>query len=394
MKIAHVNEHLARKGGVETYLLNVLPRLLEESIEPIVLYGSGDPELWPASRQVAAIGHTGFRSDSEGYKEMTVALQEEAPDIIHLHGIQNIGVIKACLDFGPTIMTTHDYRLVCPASTYFYKRTQEVCKKQCGPGCFTTTLTKHCMTPRPSFAAYYYRRSRWVMANQSRFKHLITPCADASERYQRAGFSADRISKIPYFCPATPLSEPRAAPGKTTITYVGRLAQNKGHEQFIAALGLLPENVHGQMVGNFTESSRESTMRMAADAGCDNRIELHSWSTHDEIMRLLDRTTALIFPSLWPETLGIVGLEAFSRGVPVVASRIGGVPEWLNDGVNGYMVEPGSAEQIAENVLKLISEPDRLASFGEAALRTINEKFLPARHVLNLMNVYKSVHAQ
>ena len=394
MRIAHVNEHLARKGGVETYLLGLLPLLREESVDAHVLYGSGEAGLWEAATALPAVGHTGFANDAAGSRDTTRALEALSPDIIHLHGIQNLGVIKACLDHAPTVMTSHDYRLVCPASTYFYKRSGTVCTKQCGPTCFTTTLVQHCMTPRPSYAAYYYRRARWVIANASRFSAVVAPCADAQARFSRAGFDPAKISVIPYFCPVVPRQEPRPLPETHTITYVGRLARNKGHDVFLDALGELPSTVHGRMIGNFNDASRAATMERAEALGCADRIELHPWAGPDEIMRMLDDTSALVFPSLWPETLGIVGLEAFSRGVPVVASAIGGVPEWLREGENGYMVTPGSSREISEAVVKLISDADRLEAFGRTALTTISDKFLPGMHVSKLMSVYRAVSSR
>ena len=390
MKVVHINEHLALKGGVETYLLNLLPLMRDSGIDQSVIYASGDESLWGRSKRLAEVAATGFASDASAYKAATALLTDLDPDVIHVHGIQNVGVLKACLDAAPTMMTTHDYRLICPASTFFYKRTQEVCQRQCGPGCFSTTLTKHCLTLRPSYAAYYYYRSRWVIRHAARFAHIIAPCADALERYARAGFAEDRISVMPYFCPMRPEKEPRPVPEKTTITYIGRLAPNKGHEYFLRALGALPDSVQGIMVGNFSESSKKHTIEEAERSGCAHRLSVHAWSTQEKIIQILDDTSVLIFPSLWPETLGIVGLEAFSRGVPVVASRIGGVPEWLNDGKNGFMVDPKSPGQIRDAVLKLVEDRSALIEFGKEALRTINRKFLPERHVSALTDVYLS----
>ena len=66
------------------------------------------------------------------------------------------------------------------------------------------------------------------------------------------------------------------------------------------------------------------------------------------MQQVLQHTTVFTFPSLWPETLGIVGLEALSQGVPVIGSDIGDVREWLQDGVNGCLVTLGDADTIAK----------------------------------------------
>lgn len=322
---------------------------------------------------------------------MDKILRQLEPDVIHIHAIQNIGVLQACLDFGPTVMTSHDYRLVCPASTYFYRRTEEICKKQCGLGCFTTSISKRCMTLRPKYAASYYYRAKWVVSNSTRFASVIAPSKDARDRLVQAGFSEEQISVNPYFCPMEPKLRPRQIPDQDTITYIGRIAPNKGIRYFLSALARLPDSVKGIVVGNFNERTERNMRDAARSLGCADRIELHRWSSPDVIRAILARTSVLIFPSLWPETLGIVGLEAFSQGVPTIASDVGGVREWLQDAQNGYLVPPKSVDSIVNAVQQILSDKNKMIEFGEHAIDTIRTAFLPQIHVSKLTVVYQRV---
>ena len=169
MKVLHVNEHLAHKGGVETYLLALLPLLEARGVDTAVAYSEGDPSLHETAYAAPALREASFGSESAAEEQLTTILQAEQPTLIHVHNVQNVGALKACLDYGPTVMTTHDYRWVCPANSFFYKRTQEVCDRTCGLGCFTTTLTKHCVTPRPHYAAYFYHRTKWAIRHATEF---------------------------------------------------------------------------------------------------------------------------------------------------------------------------------------------------------------------------------
>src|SRR5690606_37090508 len=147
------NEHLALKGGVETYLLSLIPLLEERGIETAIIYGRGDADLHPATVQVPAIGVAGFSQNGDARASVRAALEDLRPDVIHIHNVQSVGALEAALDYGPTVIHTHDYRGICPANTFFYKRTREVCwKKGAGLGCFAITATKHCLTPRPGYA--------------------------------------------------------------------------------------------------------------------------------------------------------------------------------------------------------------------------------------------------
>ena len=391
MKVLHVNEHLARKGGVETYMLSLLPMLPDYGVSPTFVYAKGDASIFTPSISVPGIHKTGFKNDAPSQKHMESVLSQEKPDVIHIHNMQNLGVLRACLSYGSTVMTAHDYRTVCPASTFFYKRTREECKRTCGPGCFTTTLTKHCLTPRLNYASYYYKRARWITKHANRFSHVIAPSHGAQKRLLEAGFNQDKMSVLPYFCPLEPTSKPRPVPEKITMTFIGRIAPNKGHEYFVEALGQLPENVHGVMVGSFTPPNEALIDELAQKFGCKHRLSLRKWATRPEVIEILDQTTVFIFPSLWPETLGIVGIEALSRGVPVVASDIGGVREWLEDGVNGHLVQPKQPGQIRDAVLKIIEKKDTLIAYGENGIKTVRERFLPTQHTSQLVQLYERI---
>ena len=391
MKILHVNTFLERKGGAETYLLSLIPLLSERGVEQQFLYAIGDPHLHEGAIKVEDIGDIGFQREKQVVEQVAAVLAQEKPDVVHVHNVENFGVLEASLAYGPTILTTHDYRTICPASMMYYRWTKDVCHRHSGLGCFTTTLRKHCLTPRPQYASYFYHRTQWVLKNASRFAHVITPSESVKHRFVKAGFTEDAVTVLPYFCSIKPRERPRPVPGRATISFIGRVADNKGYQYFVEALGLLPESVQGVMVGNFTADNRERTEQLAREHGCLDRLTLYPWASKQEVIDILDNTSVLVFPSLYAETLGIIGLEALSRGVPVVASDIGGVRQWLTDGKNGLLVIPKSASQIRDAVSQLLSDKNELLEKGRNGIATINEHFLPHHHTDRLVRLYEQV---
>jgi len=388
VKVLHVNEHLAYKGGVETYLFGLLPHLENRRLSPVVAYGEGNADLYEPAHQVPALGTPGFQAEAQARSQVGHVLQREAPDLIHVHNVQNVGALQASLDYGPTVMTTHDYRWVCPANNFFHERPQAICERTCGLGCFTTTITKRCVTPRPQYAAYFYRRAKWGIEHASDFARVIAPSEGAKKKYEESGFENASMSVLPYFCELDPADVPRPIPNPPTITYLGRVAPNKGHEYFIEALGQLPASVRGKMVGSISDEVADGLLSLAEQFGCADRLQLHGWASRAEVVNLLDQTSVFVFPSLWPETLGIVGIEALSRGVPVVASDVGGVSEWCLEGETGYRVPPKDGTAIAECVEDLLSEENRLRAFGKRGIALIRDKFRPKRHVDRLLRIY------
>lgn len=389
MKVLHLNEHCGWYGGIETYLLSVIPRMVDRGHPQVVAFSKGDAELVEHSHVVPELSHASRRAIDAGRRAIEAIVERERPDLAHVHNIHNIGAIEACLESVPTVVTIHDYRYACPASNFYYRRTEEVCHRSCGPGCFTTTLFKRCLTPRPRYAMRYYGRVRWAMRNAGRFARFVAPSQFARQRFSEVGYDGSRIDVVPYFCPVLPRDEPRVPPQQTTLLFLGRMQPNKGYRYFIEALGKMPASVRGVMVGNSSPERQQEIMHIAADARCRDRLELRSWVSRDEIQGLLEATSVLVFPSVWPETLGIVGLEALASGVPVVASDIGGVREWLHEGETGYLVPPKSSSSIAEAVSRLLDCPAVSAAMGRRGIELIREKFAPEVHMDKLADTYR-----
>lgn len=389
MRVLHFNEHLSWSGGVETYLLHLIPALETAGLEQFYAYAQGDADLLPRTVQVPEISRFGREAELVGYARARELLQRIRPDIIHIHRIYNLGVLRACLEFGPVVVTCHDYLYLCPAASFFHRRTQTICNRQAGPACFAITLLKHCLTPRPRFAVAYYRRVRAFAQWKNRFAAVLCPSESVRERLLVHGFAAERLITQPYFCPISPRAEPRPLPTTPTILFLGRIRAIKGYDVFIRCLGLL-ENTKGVMVGDLTPQISQQVSRLARAAGCEDRLTLRGWARREEIGSLFETTSVFIFPSICPETLGIVGLEAMARGVPVVASDVGGVRQWLRDGRNGFLVPPKDPVATANATRRLLESPDLMLQMGKAAIETVQNGFLPEQHVARLVEIYQT----
>jgi glycosyltransferase involved in cell wall biosynthesis len=95
-------------------------------------------------------------------------------------------------------------------------------------------------------------------------------------------------------------------------------------------------------------------------------------------------------PSVEPENFPTVCNEAMSAGRPVIGTNVGGIPEIIDDGVNGYLVEPERPEQIAQKVIKLFSEEQLLQAMGRNARKKAQE-FSIEKHMQNLEKIYAQV---
>jgi len=388
VRILHLNEHLNWTGGVETYILHLIPALESHGLEQYYAFAKGNSSLLPNSFEVPELGHFDKRAEQLGYDRVRSILAQINPDVIHVHRVYNLGALRACLDARPTVVTCHDYLYLCPAASFFHRRTKTICHRQAGPACFAVTLVKHCLTPKPRYALAYYRRVKTFLQWRERFAKIICPSESVRKRLLKVGFPPEKAQTLPYFCPIKPLDEPRPMPPKPTILFMGRIRPIKGFDIFIDALSRIPE-AQGILVGDITDNTQQLINNLSKRFGCPARLEVHPWASREQISEFFKSATLFVFPSIWPETLGIVGLEAMAHGVPVVASDVGGVRQWLQDGVNGVLVPPRNAIALADAIRRLLSSPNTLHSMGQNAIRTIKEGFLLEQHVTKLLNLYE-----
>jgi glycosyltransferase involved in cell wall biosynthesis len=125
-------------------------------------------------------------------------------------------------------------------------------------------------------------------------------------------------------------------------------------------------------------------------AGQDPRIHFHGFVTGPEKDRLLRSADVLLFPSLCWEVVGLVMLEAFAHGIPVIASRRGGIPEFVDEGQTGVLVEPGDAAALAAQIVRWADNRPSIEAMREAC-RSYAARFTWPRTVEQLLGVYRAV---
>ena len=153
--------------------------------------------------------------------------------------------------------------------------------------------------------------------------------------------------------------------GRPRVVFVGRLAPQKGVRTLVEPARLLKTSgVQVLFVGDGPQRSRlEQEIRRLA---VGDVVHLFGFVPHDRVPAVLTHADLLVLPSLYEE-LGTILLEAMWVGVPIVASRTGGIPDTIDDGVNGLLVAPGDPEVLARAIDRLLADSDLARRLGEAA---------------------------
>lgn len=382
MNVTHLVDNLEWAGGLETYVLNLIPELAKRGVNQSVVFNEKSDE----------VGVEGYcklykNNDSLGVES---ALKKEKTDIIHVHNIYNKELFDKVKNDYKIIFTTHNYKLVCPATNFFLKNTGEVCNISCSWKCFFTSMGYRCMPLRYPHVFNSYNFSKWALDNEENISHLVCPSKYAKERHKEAGFSDSLMSVVPYFCSLPTVQKPNT-PKEKVVTFMGRIRSYKGWEEFLEIISYLPEDVKGRMIGDFNDEKRRKVEKLARELCVRDRLTLENWVDRSAIRDVFAETSVFVFSSIWPETLGIVGIEALSSGVPVVAFDVGGVDEWLIDQETGFMAEVKDCESAAEHISDVIYDESKMKEMGNNGIDLVDSKFSIEKHTSEIENIYSYV---
>jgi glycosyltransferase involved in cell wall biosynthesis len=258
--------------------------------------------------------------------------------------------------------------------------------------------------PAPVVSTFYGVELRWVKGSLPFLKRFITWAARRSDRVVAIStYTANELREladvpmevIPYTTSLpTPLPRP-SSDGPPTILFVGRLVERKGVAHVIEAVALLKDpSVRLVIVGDGPERRRLEDAALCL--GIADRVEFRGKIPATELQEAYAGARAFVLPSVFDsrgdtEGLGVVALEAMNHGTPVVASRIGGIPDVVEDGVTGLLVPPGDATALAAALRRVLDEPDLARRLGEAGRRRLHEHFSQETITARWEAVYRSL---
>jgi GT2 family glycosyltransferase len=221
-----------------------------------------------------------------------------------------------------------------------------------------TAATSDQQARADSLARFRHMRERWTQTDVA-----ISPSLHLRDRFVAAGFPAATIRVSPlgiepprHFTTRSPSSAP------LRLAYLGSLMASKAPHVLLEALPLLPPgsvtvDLFGDVVPYHGDDSYADRLAplLSPDA-----VRMHGTISHDRVPDTLSRVDALVVPSIWEENCPLVIREAFAMGVPVIASRIGGIPETVVDGAGGLLFTPGDSSDLARVLRGLIAQPGQL----------------------------------
>jgi glycosyltransferase involved in cell wall biosynthesis len=216
---------------------------------------------------------------------------------------------------------------------------------------------------------------------------FIAPSRFLLSKHQEFGFDTRKFVYIPNHIPLNDTA-PSHQVGRHFL-YFGRISREKGLRTLIKAYAKLQADLPLFIAGDGIDRSAMENM-VAHEQNA--QIKFIGYLTTEPLGRAIDEARAVILPSECYENAPMTILESFARGKPVIGARIGGIPEMINDGVNGYLFQPGNATDLQKKLVMFLNLPTRtVLEMGLAARKKVENEYSSESHYDRLMNVYLNV---
>ena len=378
MRILIAHEAAAGGGGVESYLAAIMPALAGRGHALAFLHHHTRHEQGPI--RLAPPGVPSFSVGDDGFDAALAGVTAWRPDVCFSHNMRHLDVDEALASRWPLVKMMHGYFGTCVSGQKSHAfPSPVVCTRAFGPPCLALYLPRHCGQLRPATMVRQYGWNSRQRALFDRYARVVVASEHMRREYVRHGVEAGRVLAAPLFPTTSAPSGPRVAPAQPTVLFLGRMTTLKGPRVVLEAVAVasrrLGRAIAVVMAGEGPE--RESLAALARQLGVEATFP--GWVSGGDRDALIRRSTVIAVPSLWPEPFGLVGLEAALHGVPAVAFDVGGIPEWLRDGINGRLVrEHGDASAFGHALADVLDDPALLAGFERGALDVASEMSLEA----------------
>lgn len=308
-----------------------------------------------------------------------ISLRPDVVNAFNVYPMFSPWLLKVCHEAGiPVVMNFFNYQFTCPICLHLYKG--RVCDR-CKYGREYWCVIKNCRDNLPQSMAYALRNFmvRKLGVYTKNVTLFVAPNPFVKRWFVSAGFKADHIEVVPHLIslPELPPSDPSQG---EYIAFAGRFSPEKGIETLLAASQIEPQ-LPVRLAGDW--SAMPELLNQAPI-----NVKFVGPLNQSQIAEFYHHARFVVLPTRCFELCPLTLLEAMIYGVPVIASRIGGLPEIIDDGVNGLLFEPGNSRDLAQKMNQLWNNPELGRKMGMAARAKAIREYTEEVTYHRLMEVY------
>ena len=320
-------------------------------------------------------------------RHFAAVLAQYRPDVVHFHNLNGLstGLISQASRSGAvTVLTAHDYWGFCHRNTLLLPDGR-ICgdRTACGDCQMYIHDGRQATIPmrmRNDFIALQFRQ----------LDRLICPSAHLADAYRQSGLaSAAKTVVVHNGADIGRLSgiSREASNGPVHIAYIGHLGAHKGVITLVDAFAQICRDRSDELSLVGEGGQREELQRRVTSHGIADRVRFTGKVDNREIDRIYRDTDILVVPSVWSENQPVTIMEAMAARTAVIASRIGGIPEFVEDRKTGLLFDPGNAGDLARCLRELIDSPAQRQAYAENAWQAMREETLE-RQAARILAVY------
>ncbi len=403
MKVLLVNKFHNVKGGSETYYFG-LGELLRKAGHDVIYFSMKDDKNIPCEQEKYFVENVDFNAPMgkfglvkaslkmlysfEAKKKFDKLLSAEKPDIIHLNIFQS-QLTGSIVDVAkkhkiPIVYTAHDLKSVCP--NYQMMHDGKMCE-ECIDGKYIYCFKNGCMKNSKlksllaTLEAYVYKFRK----TYEKLDLVITPSAFYKSKIDEAGVCKCPVIHMANFLPEN--TEYSVSNVGDYILYFGRLSHEKGTMTLLKAYE--KANVDKPLYYVGTGPLKEELENYVKEHNMGDRVKLLGFKIGEELRKLVKNSLCVCLPSEWYENGPYSIMEAMAVGKPVIVTNLGGLPEMVKNGINGFIAKPFDAKSLGEAVKKMCGlNEEELVRMGEASMKMAKEKFDASKYVNTLVAEY------
>lgn len=388
MKVLLIHNRYQQPGGEDSVLENEV-RLLKEFGNRVEVIEFHNDEMVHVSA-ISRLRKLLWNQNS--YHKVRDLLDVLRPDVVHVHNffaVASPSVYEAAWQAKiPVVQTLHNYRLLCPSGVL--SRNGQPCMECLGSALRWPSIKHSCYRSSRVetvgvvlLTVGHQLRGTW----KNRVTRYIALTQSMRDIYISNGFSKDHVSVKPHFI--FPDLSPATESKRNQVLYLGRISIEKGVRFLIDAWRrYVSPDVNLTIAGDGPlRSEIDEASRHLPNVKVIGKID------KQRVFEELSRSRFIVVPSLCQETFGMVVLEAYAAGVPVLATRLGSFPELIEHGKTGLLFDPTSPEMLAAAVHELWGNPARCLEMGQAGYDLAHGRYSPKSNYEALIKIYEEARS-
>lgn len=382
MRVLLANKFYYRRGG-DCIVTMGLEELLKSKGHEVAIFSMDYPEnvdspwkkYWPSNMSKGKAFTRPF-GDGEVRQKFMQLLDDFHPDVVHLHNVHtqlSPVIAEIAHERGLKVFwTLHDTKLVCPC--YTCMRDGKWCEE-----CFTdkTAVIMHKCMPGsiPGAVIGYLEQRKWNAERlQACTTKFLPPSQFMADTCIRGGYDANKFEVLCNFIDVNKVANPKFEKGEY-YCYLGRVTEVKGIRTLCEAAKQLPYKLKVIGGGDILDELKATYPD----------IEFLGQKDWNEFRPVLEGAKFMVLPSEWSENNPLTVIEAQSLGTPVLGSRIGGIPELIDDGMSGMSFESGNVEDLKDKIQTMWESK---FDYERIAKNSV-ERYSSETYYKKLMEIYK-----